>query len=51
MVGGTLIVAVYVDDLIITGEKEDVDAFKEMTTMFCMSDLGLLGYYLGIEVK
>lgn len=49
----TLIVDVYVDDLIITGsEQEDIDAFKrEMTAMFRMSDLGLLSYYLGMEVE
>jgi hypothetical protein len=50
---GTIIVGVYVDDLVITGEKKgDIEAFKkEMTKMFCMSDLGLLSYYLGIEVE
>ncbi|KAK3133758.1 hypothetical protein QOZ80_6AG0540590 [Eleusine coracana subsp. coracana] len=48
-----LIVGVYVDDLIITdGDKRDINAFKkEMTSLFRMSDLGLLSYYLGIEVK
>lgn len=48
-----LIVGVYVDGLIITGpEQEDIDALKrEMTAMFRMSDLGLLSYYLGIEVE
>jgi hypothetical protein len=51
--GGRLIVGVYVDDLIITGtSKEIIDAFKlEMKDRFQMSDLGLLSYYLGIEVK
>jgi hypothetical protein len=41
------------DHLIITGAKPaDVDAFKdEMRRLFRMSDLGLLSYYLGIEVK
>lgn len=50
--GSTLIVGVYVDDLIITGaKKEDIETFKqEMTSLFRMSDLGLLSYYLGIEV-
>ncbi|XP_034604772.1 uncharacterized mitochondrial protein AtMg00810-like [Setaria viridis] len=49
----TLIIGVYADDLIITSsEQEDIDAFKrEMTAMFHMSDLGMLGYYLGIEVE
>lgn len=48
-----LIVGVYVDDLITTGGKNsDIDDFKrQMKSMFSMSDLGLLSYYLGIEVK
>lgn len=47
-----LIVGVYVDDLIITGPGEgDISKFKdEMRILFKMSDLGLLSYYLGIEV-
>jgi hypothetical protein len=50
---GTLIVGVYVDDLIITGtcEKEIATFKKEMHRLFDMSDLGLLSYYLGLEVK
>ena len=48
-----LLVGVYVDDLIITGAKEqDVESFKaEMKATFEMSDLGLLSFYLGIEVQ
>lgn len=48
-----VVVGVYVDDLIITGANPaDIDAFKEeMRRLFRMSDLGLLSYYLGIEVK
>lgn len=47
-----LIVSVYVDDLIITGHSnDDITTFKlEMKEVFCMSDLGLLSSYLGIEV-
>lgn len=43
---------VYVDDLVITGADEsDIDKFKsEMKHTFQMSDLGLLKYYLGLEV-
>uniref|UniRef100_A0ACD5UHC9 Uncharacterized protein n=1 Tax=Avena sativa TaxID=4498 RepID=A0ACD5UHC9_AVESA len=43
---------VYVDDLVITGTKDaEVAAFKEeMKAAFQMSDLGLLSFYLGIEV-
>ncbi|XP_022558682.2 uncharacterized protein LOC111206341 [Brassica napus] len=49
---GLLLVAVYVDDLLITGSKtEMINEFKAgMSRKFDMSDLGLLTYYLGIEV-
>jgi len=47
-----VILGVYVDDLIVTGsEKKEIEAFKkQMTKEFEMSDLGLLSFYLGIEV-
>nr|GEX42470.1 ribonuclease H-like domain, reverse transcriptase, RNA-dependent DNA polymerase [Tanacetum cinerariifolium] len=47
-----LLVGVYVDDLIITGTpKKEINEFKaQMEEKFKMSDLGLLAYYLGIEV-
>jgi hypothetical protein len=50
--GNTLLVGVYVDDLVITGTKDaEVVAFKEvMKATFQMSDVGLLSFYLGIEV-
>jgi hypothetical protein len=48
-----LVVGVYVDDLIITGSvRDNIRSFKEeMASAFKMSDLALLHYYLGIEVK
>jgi hypothetical protein len=48
-----LVVGVYVDDLVITGpSSSSIQKFKaEMTKVFKMSDLGLLSYYLGIEVR
>ncbi|GJT98308.1 ribonuclease H-like domain, reverse transcriptase, RNA-dependent DNA polymerase [Tanacetum coccineum] len=48
----TLLIGVYVDDLIITGTpRKEIDKFKaQMGEKFEMSDLGLLAYYLGIEV-
>ena len=48
-----LLVGVYVDDLIITGTSVDaIEGFKgQMQELFQMTDLGLLSYYLGIEVK
>ncbi|XP_020270504.1 uncharacterized protein LOC109845645 [Asparagus officinalis] len=50
--GDTLIVGVYVDDLIVTGSRADEIKFfkQQMMKEFEMSDLGLLSYYLGIEV-
>ena len=47
-----LIVAVYVDDLLVTGsDLAMIIEFKvEMEAKFEMSDLGRLTYYLGIEV-
>lgn len=51
--GSVLLIGVYVDDLIITGSSDvDIIQFKaQMKKMFNMSDLGLLSYYLGIEVQ
>lgn len=51
--GKMMIVGVYVDDLILTGEDQEViNKFKtEMKDKFDMSDLGLLSYYLGVDVK
>jgi hypothetical protein len=50
--GNTLLVGVYVNDLVITGTKDaEVTTFKEeMNATFQMSDLGLLSFYLGIEM-
>lgn len=47
-----LIVGVYVDDLIVTdsNEKGILEFKKKMKQMFDISGLGLLSYYLGIEV-
>lgn len=48
-----LLVGVYVDDLIICGPNNlKITEFKEqMKETFSMSDLGLLSYYLGMEVN
>jgi len=48
-----LLVGVYVDDLIITGaDQGEVENFKAaMKEHFDMSDLGLLCFYLGVEVR
>ena len=48
-----LLLGVYVDDLVICGpDSEKISEFKQqMSRTFSMSDLGLLSYYLGMEVK
>jgi hypothetical protein len=47
-----LLVGVYVDDLVITGSTlAAVEEFKEMKRAFLMSDLELLSFYLGFEVR
>lgn len=48
----TLIVSLYVDDLIYTGNnKKMIRDFKEdMMRTFEMSDLGLMHHFLGIEI-
>ena len=50
--GKLLIVSIYVDDLIYTGEDEDMMAdFKNsMMKAFDMTDLGKMRFFLGIEV-
>ncbi|KAK3043642.1 hypothetical protein RJ639_000058 [Escallonia herrerae] len=49
----TLIVCLYVNDLIFTGNyvKMFDDFKKEMAKELEMTDIGLMSYYLGIEVK
>jgi hypothetical protein len=48
--GEILIVCLYVDDLIFTGNMS-INSFKEaMEREFDMTDLGLMKYFLGIEV-
>ena len=51
--GKILIVVLYVDDLIFTGNEVSliVDFKAVMKSEFEMTDLGLLRYFLGIEVK
>jgi hypothetical protein len=51
--GDVIIVCLYVDDLIFTGNNSRLLAeFKEnMSTQFEMTDMGLMSYFLGIELK
>jgi len=48
-----LIVSLYVNDLLVTGDNiRLVEEFKqEMMQAFEMTDLGLMTYFLGIEIK
>lgn len=48
-----LLVCLYVDDLIFTGNSQSMidELKKSMTKEFEMTDIGLMSYYLGIEVK
>ena len=48
-----LSVGIYVDDMVIAeAEPDEVQCFKgEMQRLFSMSDLGLLQYFLGLEVN
>jgi hypothetical protein len=50
--GNTLIVGVYVDDLLITGNnRDDINAFKAaISATFNMEDLGELNKILGMEI-
>jgi len=51
--GDILIVCLYVDDLIFTGNNPGMfeDFKKAKTKEFEMTNIGLMAYYLGIEVK
>ncbi|CAJ2647424.1 unnamed protein product [Trifolium pratense] len=51
--GRIIIVSLYVDDLIFTGNDQNLfDKFKtSMERNFAMTDLGKMRYFLGIEVK
>lgn len=50
--GGMIIISLYVDDLILTGNNADmITGFKaSMTREFDMTDLGKLSYFLGVEI-
>ena len=51
--GDILLVCLYVDDLILTGNNPVLfEAFKKaMSLEFEMTGIGLMSYYLGLEVK
>ena len=46
-----VILSLYVDDLFLIGnEKQISECKKKLTTEFEMKDLGLMHYFLGLEV-
>jgi len=49
---GRIILSLYVDDMIITGNDiDDISVLKtELTGRFEMKDLGSLRYFLGVEI-
>lgn len=51
--GNKLVVAVYIDDLLVTGSStKEIEQFKlQMNKEFEMSNLGYLSFYLGLEVS
>ena len=51
--GNVILFALYVDDLIFSGNNDEmIEEFKRtMTREFEMTDLGLLKFFLGLEVK
>ena len=49
--GKILIIVLYVDDLILTGDELSIHSCKAyLAKEFKMKDLGLLHYYLGFEI-
>ena len=49
--GKLLIIVLYVDDLILTGDEKLIHSCEEdLTKEFEMKDLGLLHYFLGLEI-
>ena len=51
MEGKLLIIVLYVDDLILTGDEMLIHSYKaDLAKEFEMKDLGLLHYFLGLEI-
>jgi hypothetical protein len=49
--GCPLILVLYMDDLFLTGDEKLIDGCKrKLTLKFEMKDLGLMHYFLGLEV-
>ena len=49
--GKLLIIVIYVDDLILMGDEQLIHSCKaDLAKEFEMKDLGLLHYFLGLEI-
>lgn len=49
--GQPVILLLYVDDLFLTGDEKLIDECKrELATEFEMKDIGMIHYFLGLEV-
>jgi hypothetical protein len=49
--GGPVILLLYVDDLFLTGDKKLItESKRKLATEFEMKDLGMMHYFLGLEV-
>jgi len=49
--GKLLIIVLYADDLILTGDEQLIKSCKEdLAREFEMKDMGLMHYFLGLEV-
>lgn len=49
--GIPLILVLYVDDLFLTGSEPLLECKREIASEFEMKDLGLMHYFLGLEVR
>ncbi|XP_071916242.1 uncharacterized mitochondrial protein AtMg00810-like [Coffea arabica] len=51
--GEIVVISLYVDDLLVTGSsKELIDKFKkEMEDVFEMTDIGMMSFFLGMEIQ
>ena len=49
--GKLLIIVLYVDDLILTGDEQLIHScMEDLVREFEMKDMGLLHYFLGLEI-
>ena len=49
--GKLLIIVIYVDDLILTGDEQLIHSYKEdLAKEFYIKDMGLFHYFLGLEI-